>query len=104
MFAPAAGWNVIDGEWLKGTDRVYVFDILKQEGRLLRDLTYLQRWELLPRLYISPMVETLPIYRTVAKCLEILAQADEKIEGLVFKSLTTPGFQDTSIIRCRRRL
>lgn len=102
LFAPKSGWSVLDAEWLKGEDKIFVFDYVKREGELLSSLGYLARWELLPRVYASPCIETLGLLRTVDKCLEALASTDPHVEGLVFKALETPGFADTSIVRCRR--
>jgi len=102
IFSPKKGWTVIDAEWLKGEDKLYVFDIMKKEGELLRKFTFPERWKLLPRLYLSPHVMTLPLIKGLEECLEALKGSEPHIEGLIFKSLTTPGFSDTSIIRCRR--
>jgi len=102
LFAPPSGWNVVDGEWLKAEDRVFVFDFLKKDNRLLSSLTYTERLAMLPRVFNVNCIETLPIYRTVDKCLAAMDRPESYIEGLVFKSLNTPGFADTSIIRCRR--
>jgi ATP-dependent DNA ligase len=99
---PQEGWTVIDTEWLKPENKLYIFDILKQDGKLLNRLPYGERYKLLPRSYISPYIQTLPLVQTVEKCMEILAKTDEHIEGLVFKSMTTKGFSDTSIVRCRK--
>lgn len=102
LFLPKTGWTVIDAEWLKPDNKVFVFDYLKKDGQLLASYTYQERLELLPRVYSSEIVETLPIYKTVERCMEELEKDDPKIEGLVFKALTTPGFRDTSIVRCRK--
>lgn len=102
IFKPAAGWTVLDGEWIKKINRVYIFDLLKKDGETLRNLTYEQRHALLPRDYISPFVRTLPILRTLETCLLALEQPDDSVEGLVFKSPTRKGFEDSSIIRCRK--
>lgn len=102
LFQPEEGWNVVDAEWLKDEEKLFVFDFLKKEGEILRRLTYPQRYALLPRLYLSPCVATLPLIRDLAGCLKALETEQDHIEGLVFKSLTTPGFADTSIIRCRK--
>ncbi len=96
-------WTVIDAEWLKPEDKIYIFDILKSNGLLLRGLTYLERSQLLPKLYISPYLQTLPHLTTSTKCLEVLASTDANVEGLVFKSRDSKGFEDTSIVRCRKR-
>lgn len=105
IFRPTSGaWNVIDAEWLKSEDRLFVFDLLKREDKLLEDLTYAERYGQLPRLYKSPKIETLPPLRTVEACLAVLADPAPHVEGLVFKSPTTRGFPDTSVVRCRKQL
>lgn len=104
IFDLDADWTVIDCEWIKPQGLLYIFDILKQDGKSLRPLSYADRYALLPKSYISPQVKALPLVTTVLKCMEILANPDEHIEGLVFKSLSAKGFEDTSIVRCRKRL
>lgn len=96
-------WTVLDAEWIKPENKLYIFDILKKDGELLRRLTYPERYKLLPREYLSPYIQTLPLITTLEKCQKVLSDADEKVEGLVFKSTTSPGFSDSSIIRCRKR-
>jgi ATP-dependent DNA ligase len=96
-------WTVIDGEWLKPEGKMFIFDILKENGKSLRPLTYADRYERLPKSYISPHVKTLPLLTTSAKCLEVLESSEAHVEGLVFKALTAKGFDDTSIVRCRKR-
>jgi ATP-dependent DNA ligase len=103
IFDLQSGWTVIDTEWLKPENKLFVFDILKINDKLLRNLNYQDRFKLIPRDYISPYVKTLPLLTTKEKCLEVLARSEKYIEGLVFKSLTTKGFEDTSIVRCRKR-
>ena len=102
IFGPESGWNVLDAEWLKGDDKIYVFDFLKREGELLRRMTFPERWKNLPRNFISPFVSVLPLIRDLAGCLKALQSTEPSIEGLVFKSMGTPGFSDTSIVRCRK--
>jgi ATP-dependent DNA ligase len=101
-FAPEKAWTVIDGEWLKDKDKIFVFDLLKKDGQSLEKMTFLERFELLPKDFISPRVQVLPLVRNLERCLDILAQKDPDTEGLVFKSTTSAGFSDTSIVRCRR--
>ena len=103
IFGPNSGWNVIDAEWLKGEDKIFVFDLLKREGDVLRRLTFPERWKGLPRDFISPFVSVLPLIRDLSGCLKALQSNDPAVEGLVFKSMGTPGFSDTSIVRCRKR-
>lgn len=95
------GWTVVDCEWLKGAEKLYLFDILKLNDELLSSYTYAERYEILPQIYTSECIETLPLLKTVAKCLEVVESAGQHIEGLVFRSLRTKGFSDTSIVRCR---
>lgn len=99
---PQDDWTVIDAEWLKPENKLYIFDILKKDGKSLARMTYGERFALLPRAYLSPYIQTLPILRTVEKCMEVFEKDDEHIEGLVFKSMTTKGFSDTGIVRCRK--
>lgn len=100
LFLPETGWHVLDAEWDKSDDRIYVFDCLKFNGRLLDSSPFQERFALLPRVYSSAVFETLPIIRSVDRCMDVLASTDKKIEGLVFKSPTTEGFADSSIVRC----
>jgi ATP-dependent DNA ligase len=103
IFKPREGWTVIDAEWLKPEGKLYVFDVLKLDGQSTRSMTYAERHRLLPRLYISRHVQTLPLLTSADKCMELLASRDEHVEGLVFKALNSKGFEDTSIVRCRKR-
>jgi len=99
---PKEDWTVIDAEWLKPENKLFIFDILKKDGKSLARTTYGERFALLPRDYLSPYIQTLPMLRTVEKCMEVFEKDDEHIEGLVFKSMATKGFSDTGIIRCRK--
>jgi len=103
LFRPEKGWTAIDAEWLKDDKKLYVFDLLKSEGEVLWRLTFPERWAMLPRNFISPHITVLPLLRDLPGCLKVLEKADPKNEGLVFKSSTSTGFSDTSIVRCRRR-
>lgn len=102
IFQAQSGWNVIDAEWLKSEDRLFVFDFLKREDRLLDSLSYGERYALLPRAYISPKIQTLPPLKTIEQCLAVLADPAPHVEGLIFRSPVTTGFQDSGIIRCRK--
>jgi ATP-dependent DNA ligase len=103
VFVPKEGWTVIDAEWVKPKDKLWIFDLIKLEDQLLNRLTFPERYAMLPRAYLSPHLATLPILTSVDKCLEALAAAreDDSLEGLVFKSKLSRGFEDTSIVRCR---
>lgn len=103
LFTPSNGWNVIDAEWLKPEDKIFVFDFLRKEGKTLRAMTFPERWALLPKAFISPHLTVLPLIKDVASCQKVLETTDENIEGLVFKSSTSTGFSDSSIVRCRKR-
>lgn len=95
-------FNVLDAEWLKPEGKIFVFDLLKQDGKLLRHLPFKERYKLLPRAYLSPVLQTLPLLQTLEECQAAMVRPEEWIEGLVFKS-SAPGFEDTSIIRCRKK-
>ena len=96
------GWTVIDAEWIKDENKLYLFDMMKLNSQPLDRLNYEERWKLLPRAYLSPHLQTLPLLTTVEKCMEVLSRPEDYIEGLVFKSINTRGFKDTSIVRCRK--
>jgi hypothetical protein len=100
VLAPKKGWNIVEGEWLKPKDLIYLFDFIKKDGELLNRRSYADRYRELPRDYLSPHLRTLPVFTTVERCMELLASEDPETEGLVFKS-ASPGFGDTTIIRCR---
>lgn len=104
ILQPQSGWTVVDGEWLKPRQHFYLFDFLKKDGVELDDLTYPERYALLPKHFISPRVTLLPLLNTIEKCLAVMEQDADHVEGLVFKSLGSPGFSDTSILRCRKRV
>ncbi|SMF05270.1 hypothetical protein [Pseudobacteriovorax antillogorgiicola] len=101
LFAPQDGWTVIEGEWLKGQDKIFLFDILRKDGQLLNHLSYGDRYEFLPRVYQSDNVETLGIWRSAAQCFSLIEEAPPYVEGFVLKAWSTKGFHDTSVIRCR---
>jgi len=103
IFKPEQGWNVIDAEWLKSEKSLFVFDFLKKDDQVLDHLSFAERYELLPKLFLSPHISTLPIFKTPEKCLEYLASdLSDTIEGLVFRSAFSTGFSDNTIVRCRR--
>ena len=102
VFAPTTGWNVIDAEWLKDENKLFVFDFIKKDGQLLNRLNYAERFKLIPRNFISPYIQVLPLLTTLDKCLEALSSKKPEVEGLVFKSINSAGFSDTSIVRCRK--
>lgn len=103
LFKPGESFTVLDAEWLKPQNKVFLFDILKRDGQLLNRQTYRERHAQLPRSYISKHVKTLPLLTTLERCLEVLADPDPLVEGLVFKA-DRKGFEDTSIVRCRKSL
>ncbi|MBI1861547.1 MAG: hypothetical protein HYR96_11580 [Deltaproteobacteria bacterium] len=102
IFSPLIGYNVLDAEWLKPSKKLFVFDILKKDGVLLRAKTFPERFALLPRSFISPSVSVLPLLTDLPTCLKILRSKLVYIEGLVFKATRSRGFSDTSIVRCRK--
>ena len=95
LFSPG---DVVEGEWLRSQQTLYLFDMIKTEGTVLKQLNYFDRYNKLPRCY-GP-VSLLPIVTDLDQAMQILDSDDT--EGLVFKSLTSKGFSDTSIVRCRK--
>lgn len=101
LFPPQFDWNVIDAEWVKPLNKIFVFDILKRNGELLQGKSYKERYDMLPRIYRSDIIETLPLFYNASRALERVESAPDYVEGLVLRSLETKGFHDTSLIRCR---
>jgi len=93
--------GVYDGEWLRGRDRIYLFDVLYWDKSSLTNLNYTERYILLPNL-VTPELVTLPLLKTLTACQRILQQPEDEIEGLVFRLPTARGWPDSAIIRCRR--
>lgn len=103
ILQPSDGWSAFDAEWIKPAKHLYLFDCLKKDGKELDDLTYPERYALLPKDFISPRVTLLPLLNTVDKCWKILLREEAYVEGLIFKSLTSRGFSDSAVLRCRKR-
>jgi hypothetical protein len=80
IYTPSAGWNVIDAEWIKSDDRIFVFDFLKREGQTLHRLNFQERWKRLPRAYVSPLIQTLPVLTD----LDVMAALVSGAEGISF--------------------
>ena len=101
---PATGWNVVVGEWQFTEKKMYLFDVLKLENESFQKMNYGERYKILKNdlFFLSPNIEFLPVYRTVKQCLGVLekAKTDKTLDGLVFKNPKTPGWQNTSIVRC----
>jgi ATP-dependent DNA ligase len=102
ILSPQSDWSTIEAEWLKSERKLFLFDYIKKDGKVLSSLNYEERYQLLPRLYLSPFVSTLAILRTAEECMEIMKDPSPHIEGLMFKSRHSKGFSDFSMIRCRK--
>lgn len=103
IFSPESGWNALDAEWLKADDRLFVFDLLKQDDQNLDAMTYAERFALLPRAFISPKIVILPALKTIDQCLAVLNDPTPHVEGLIFRAPATRGFVDSGIVRCRKK-
>ncbi len=102
VFRPSSDWNVIDAEWIKPQKMLYVFDFLKHEGKVLDDHSFSERYELIPKFFLSPHMTTLPVFKTPERCLSYLeSDLSEIVEGLVFRAAFSRGFSDHTIVRCR---
>lgn len=102
VFSPQKSWSVLDVEWLKKEQKLFVFDYLKMEDKLLVSLSYQDRYKLIPRDFISPHIEILPILKNLNDCLTVLQDDRDWVEGLVFKSPNSYGFSDSSVVKCRK--
>ncbi len=96
-------WSAIEAEWLKNEKKIYIFDFIKMNGRILSTLSYQERYEMIPRIYQSEFVSTLSVLRRGTECLQVFSDPDPKIEGLIFKSSQSIGFSDSALIRCRKK-
>ena len=92
---------VLDGEWQKHEGRIYLFDVLATQGRVLDREGHADRFARIA-VFESPWTPALPCLRTAADCWAILTDSDPMTEGLVFRNPATPGFADTAIVRCRK--
>ncbi len=102
LFSPTKDWNTIDAEWMKSDQKIFVFDFLKKDGVLLDQMSFSERYDLIPKLYLSPGISTLPVLKTTEKCMQFLStRCAEHLEGLVFRAAHSRGFSDGSIVRCR---
>jgi len=109
MFEPVEStWTVVDAEWQKEQGVFYLFDLLKLHGKSLDHLSFGQRHAFLSEIAerLNPIgydsVSLLPILTTVDACMSMLQNESPAIEGLVFRSLNSKGFEDTAIVRCRK--
>jgi ATP-dependent DNA ligase len=101
-YRPNAGdWNALEGEWVPSQQKLYLFDFIIENDKLLSGLCYLDRWKMLRRDFISPNVAVLKWHVKLPEVMKILQSSDEVIEGVVFKHNTT-SFEDRTIVRCRK--
>ena len=90
--------TAIIGEWVQHEGKIYLFDCIKKDGETLSRLSYKDRFALLPD--VSGPLTLLPFISDVETAYQTLM--DETTEGIVFKDIDRKGFEDNSIIRCRR--
>ena len=102
VFKSLTAWSVVDVEWLKKEKKIYVFDYLKKDDKLLVSSCYRERYQMIPRDFISPHIEVLPVLKSLKDCVDVLSDKRPWIEGLVFKSPNSYGFSDSSVVKCRK--
>lgn len=101
-YAPKQGeWNVLEGEFVPQLDKVFLFDVLVHEDKLLTHLNFKSRHSLLKRAFISPYLSILKTFTSIKDAVRILAGKEDWIEGIIFKS-DSIGFDDRSVVRCRK--
>jgi hypothetical protein len=103
-FAPASGWTVIDCEWIKTQNRLYVFDCLKLAGKMLAKKTFGERHALLESASNGLSIVLLPMLASVEECLSALETHNEAYEGLLFHKADVAGFDDSHLLRARSAL
>jgi len=95
------GINVFDAEWQIQLNKLFIFDIYKQEGQLLRKLNYAERHKVLREYaFLGPHIEFLSVYKTTQACMRVLGKDEPYLEGLVFRFPKDFGWQNSSIMRC----
>lgn len=101
---PEKGFNVLDAEWQRQQESIYLFDVLQLEGQLLSALTYAERYQKLRKelFFIEPNIKFLPVYKSVRQCMQVLNKDEEWVEGLVFKLPHNRGWKNDAIQRCRK--
>ena len=104
LFPSLEGESVIMGEWVKPQNRLFLFDVLKVDGKRLTSQDYATRHEYLPPFTGNKHVVTLPVFKTEAAAMRALSEAfeTEHIEGLVFRKADLKGIEDMGIVRCRK--
>jgi ATP-dependent DNA ligase len=104
---PDTGVNVFDCEWYTPTQQIFLFDLIALEDKVFSMKTYEERFELLVKFadwgsFKDTCLVLLPWITDIDEAMGIIHMDDEIIEGLVFKARNSKGFQNTSVIRCRR--
>jgi ATP-dependent DNA ligase len=97
--------TVIEAEFIPQQQKIFVFDLVVDNGELLRNITYPERHELLTKNkpdILGKNIQILPILSSVISAQKLLLENNPIIEGLVFKSQIGIGFSDNFIIRCRK--
>ena len=102
-FKPDKGWTILDAEWQKQEDKVYLFDLLQVGSELFSNKSFEERYTMLrDQFTIGPGVGFLVLLKDVASCLSMLGDPSPFTEGLVWRLVKSPGFHDSSILRCRK--
>ena len=102
IFIPLRGWNAITASWIPATKKLYVSDIVKKDNQVLSQIPFKDRWVMIPKIFPSKDIRTLPILSTVNKCLSVINDPNPKVAGLILRSKDSVGFPPTSLIRCNK--
>lgn len=96
--------TVVLGEWLKGEQRLCVFDLVAFAGEKLDREGFEARHERVRSIFtrFMGMQHVTFLDRTNDPETAWMWLQNEAFEGIVLRSCNTPGFADTSIVRCRR--
>lgn len=102
-FRPEKGWTILDAEWQKQEDKVYLFDLIQAGEAMFSGKNFEERYTLLrDQFTLGPGVGFLVLLKDVASCMAMLTDPSPFTEGLVWRLVKDPGFHDASIIRCRK--
>ncbi len=96
--------DVIEGEFIFQTQKVYLFDYIVRRGESLAGLAWIERFSNFDNRRFEH-IEKLPTYtlENFSYILALMADVDtDFIEGVVFKS-KHKDFTDDSIVRCRKK-
>ena len=104
LFPSLEGPTIVLADWAKSRNTLFLFDVLKINGRRLTSEDYSTRYSHLPRFTGSKHFVTLPVLTTVIAAHKALMESydSDHIEGLLFRAPHHKGLEDMALVRCRK--